>query len=215
MSNIGDIIKKVGPEDVFSTYNFERLSADAIAMLKDKSNAPDFGGPSRFVYRTRGGYTSNPWEDRRTTHFYEAGSILDERTLKIDNPTISLDKHSVSGVSVNDAARFTVYIANESEKPEATGGVSAYQLFAADDTNPNGAKLSVNGQPLTTGGMSVNVVPGKTTELQLEVRPGNGFDYEGLTIGVMSPSDALHAKATTKFDVHQQLRPPPAQLRPY
>ena len=202
MSNIRDLIKKVGPEDVFSTYNFEGLSADAIAMLKDKSNAPDFGGPSRFIYRTRGGYTSAPWEDQRKTHFYEAGSILDERTLKIDNPTISLDKHSVSGVSVNDAARFTVYIANESEKPEATGGVSVYQLFAADGTNPNGAKLSVNGQPLTTGGMSVNVVPGKTTELQLEVRPGNGFDYEGLTIGVVSPSDALHAKATTKFDVH-------------
>ena len=202
MSNIRDLIKKVGPEDVFSTYNFEGLSADAIEMLKAKSNAPDFGGPSRFIYRTRGGYTSAPWEDQRTTHFYEAGSILDERTLKIDNPTISLDKHSVSGVSVNDAARFTVYIANESEKPEATGGVSAYHLFAADDTNPNGAKLSVNGQPLTTGGMSVSVVPGKTTELQLEVRPGNGFDYEGLTIGVMSPSDAQHAKATTKFDVH-------------
>ena len=193
---------KYDMEDVFTNYNFDNVTNETLDYLKRETNLPDHGAASSFVFRTRGGYTSNPWEDQRKTHFYQAGSILDERTLKIDNPTISLDKHSVSGVSVNDPARFTVFIGNESEKPAATSGLSVFTLFSSDQANPNGAKLSVNGQTLTTSGMSVSVVPGVTTQLELEVRAGKGFDYEGLTIGVMSAGDPDHTTATAKFDVH-------------
>ncbi|MBP3776212.1 MAG: hypothetical protein J6I37_04420 [Prevotella sp.] len=193
---------KYDMEDVFTNYNFDNVTNETLDYLKRETNIPDHGAASSFVFRTRGGYTSNPWEDQRKTRFYQAGSILDERTLKIDNPTISLDKHSVSGVSVNDPARFTVFLGNESEKPEATGGVSAFTLFSVDQANPNGAKLSVNGQTLTTSGMSVSVVPGMTTQLELEVRAGNGFDYNGLTIGVMSAGDPIHTTARAQFDVH-------------
>ena len=190
------------PEDVYSNYNFQNVTKETLDYLRREGNVPQHSDPSSFVFRTRGGVTSNPWEDERKTRFYQAGSILDERTLKVDNPTISLDKLSVSGVSVNDPARFTIFIANESEKPEATGGLSVFTLFSVDQANPNGAKLSVNGQTLTSGGMSVTLVPGVTTQLELEVRTGQGFDYEGLTIGLMSPTDPDHAKATAKFDVH-------------
>ncbi len=190
------------PEDVYSNYNFQNVTKETLDYLRREANVPQHSDPSSFVFRTRGGVTSNPWEDERKTRFYQAGSILDERTLKVDNPTISLDKLSVSGVSVNDPARFTIFIANESEKPEATGGLSVFTLFSVDQANPNGAKLSVNGQTLTSGGMSVTLVPGVTTQLELEVRNGQGFDYEGLTIGLMSPTDPDHAKATAKFDVH-------------
>ncbi len=190
------------PEDVYSNYNFQNITKETLDYLRREGNVPQHSDPSSFVFRTRGGVTSNPWEDERKTRFYQAGSILDERTLKVDNPSISLDKQSVSGVSVNDPARFTIFIANESEKPEATGGLSVFTLFSVDQANPNGAKLSVNGQTLTSGGMSVTLVPGVTTQLELEVRAGQGFDYEGLTIGLMSPTDPEHAKATAKFDVH-------------
>jgi hypothetical protein len=36
----------------------------------------------------------------------------------------------------------------------------------------------------------------------MEVRAGNGFDYEGLTLGLMSPGDADHTTTTASFDVH-------------
>ena len=36
----------------------------------------------------------------------------------------------------------------------------------------------------------------------MEVRAGQGFDYEGLVIGVMSPTDPEHTYALTTFDVH-------------
>ena len=105
-------------------------------------------------------------------------------------------------MSVNDPARFTVFIGNESEKPAATNGASVYTLFSFDPANPNGAKLSVNGQALTSNGISVTVIPGMTTQLELEVRAGKGFDYEGLTIGVMSAGDPINTTVKAQFDVH-------------
>ena len=202
MADPTTVTGKWNPEDVYSNYNFQNITKETMDYLSREANVPQHASPCSFVFRTRGGYTSNPWEDARKTRFYQAGSILDERTLKVDNPTLSLDKHSVSGVSVNDAARFKVYLSNESEKPEATGGLSVFTLFSVDKANPNGAKLSVNGQTLTSGGMNVTVVPGMTTELEMEVRAGNGFDYEGLTLGLMSPGDADHTTTTASFDVH-------------
>ena len=85
------------PEDVYSNYNFQNVTKETLDYLRREGNVPQHSDPSSFVFRTRGGVTSNPWEDGRKTRFYQAGSILDERTLKVDNPTISLDKQSVSG----------------------------------------------------------------------------------------------------------------------
>ena len=159
-------------------------------------------GPQGFVFRTRGGATCNPWEDQRTTMIYEPGQVLDQRTLKINNPKIRIDKQSVSGVSVNDAARFTVYLANESEKPEAVYTYDTYRLFADDMSNPNGAKIFVDGQALTANGVSITLIPGMVTEKTIEVRAGKGFDYEGLRVGIESPTDPEHTRELASFDVH-------------
>ena len=188
--------------NIFSNDNFNRMY-DEVAGQVDKSlKSEKISGPRGFIFRTRGGATQNPWEDQRVTKVFQPGAELDARTLKICNPKIRLDKQSISGVSVNDAAKFMVFLSNESEKPEATDGLTVLQLFAADQANPLGAKITVNGQPLTTGGMTVSVVPGMETALTMEVRAGQGFDFEDLTIGVMSPSDAENAVATISFDVH-------------
>ena len=195
---------KVSAMDVFTNYNFYEMSAKDLEKLSGRmsGNQLEVVGPRSFVYRTRGGSTQNPWEDKRVTQFYNPGTELDARTLKITNPKIALDKQSVSGVAIDDAARFTIILSNESEKPEATEGLTVLQLFSVDQANYNGAKISVNGQTLTTGGMSVTVVPGTPTMLQMEVRAGEGFDYEGLTIGVMSPTDPVNTKELVSFDVH-------------
>ena len=205
-----DSKEKVDPRGIYTNNNFNSFSNLVNTYLNKESKMDlnndgeilELGGSRSFVFRTRGGATADPWEGERRTHFYEAGTVLDERTLKIDNPKIWLDKQSVSGVSINDAARFKVFIANESEKPEATDGLSVYQLFFMGQSNPNGAKIFIDGEPLSTGGTTVTVVPGIVTQKTIEVRAGDGFDYEGLTIGVMSPGDAEHALATTRFDVH-------------
>ena len=195
---------KVSAMDVFTNYNFYEMSKKDLEKLSGKMSGGQLEvvGPRSFVYRTRGGATQNPWEDKRVTQFYNPGTQLDERTLKITNPKIKLDKQSVSGVAINDAATFTIILSNESEKPEATDGLSVLQLFAVDQANLYGAKISVNGQTLTTGGMTVTVVPGMPTALTMEVRAGQAFDYEGLMIGVMSPTDPEHTYDLASFDVH-------------
>jgi hypothetical protein len=195
---------KIKATDVFTNYNFYEISEKDLERLSGRMSGGqlEVDGPRSFVYRTRGGSTQNPWEDKRVSQLYSPGTVIDERTLKIVNPKISLDKQSVSGVGIDDAAQFTVVLSNESEKPEATEGLTVLQLFAVDQANPNGAKISVNGQALTTGGMTVTVIPGVPTTLTMEVRAGKGFDYEGLTIGVMSPTDAVNTKELVSFDVH-------------
>ena len=188
--------------NVFTNDNFYKY----YEMVKERVGKSLYGakidGPRGFIFRTRGGATQNPWEDQRVTKVYNKGAELDARTLKIVNPTIRMDKQSVSGVAIDDAARFTVFVGNDSEKPEATDGLTLLQVFALDQQNSQGAKMSINGQTLTTGGMTVTCVPGTETALQMEVRAGRGFDYEHLVIGVMSPTDAEHTYALANFDVH-------------
>ena len=192
----------VGVTNIFTNYQFEKMTDLVTDFVGKEAREDGLTDPRGFVFRTRGGATQNPWEDQRTTKFYETGRELDARTLKIVNPKIRLDKQDVSGVSINDAAHFKVYVSNESEKPEATEGLTVLQLFSVDQTNTNGAKISVNGQTLTTGGMTISVVPGSETELDMEVRAGQGFDFMGLTIGVMSPTDAVNTKELVSFNVH-------------
>ena len=188
--------------DVFTNDNFYNMYETVKDQVNKSVTAAKINGPRGFIFRTRGGATQNPWEDQRVTKVYDPGTVLDARTLKIVNPKIRLDKQSVSGVAIDDAAKFTVYVGNDSEKPEATDGMTLLQVFALDQQNPQGAKMSINGQPLTTAGITVTCTPGKETALQMEVRAGQGFDYENLVIGVMSPTDAEHTKALTTFDVH-------------
>ena len=194
--------QNVSIDNVFTNDNYGNLTKDVYKQVEKDLKNSGIKGARSFIFRTRGGATADPWEDQRVTQIYRPGSVLDTRTLKICNPKIRLDKQSVSGVSVDDAAVFTVYISNESEKPEATEGLTVLQLFSADQANPQGAKISVNGQQLTTAGMTISVVPGIETALTMEVRAGQGFDYEGLTLGVMSPSDAENALDLVQFDVH-------------
>ncbi|MBQ7571978.1 MAG: fibronectin type III domain-containing protein, partial [Bacteroidaceae bacterium] len=198
----GDYDKDLNITDVFTGDNFYNFYEMVAGRVGTSLNAAKMSGPRGFIFRTRGGATQNPWEDQRVTQVYNPGAVLDARTLKIVNPTIRMDKQSVSGVAIDDAARFTVYVGNDSEKPEATDGLTLLQVFALDQMNPQGAKMSINGQPLTTAGITVTCIPGTETALQLEVRAGQGFDYENLVVGVMSPSDAEHTYALAPFDVH-------------
>ena len=194
--------KNVAVTNVFTNDNFNMFYEMVSDQVESSLKAVNINGPRGFIFRTIGGATQNPWEDQRVTKVYDPGTVLDARTLKIVNPKIRLDKQSVSGVAIDDAAKFTVYVGNDSEKPEATDGQTLLQVFVPDQMNPQGAKISINGQTLTTGGMTVTCVPGTETALQMEVRAGQGFDYDGLAIGVMSPTDAEHTWAMTPFDVH-------------
>ena len=176
-------------------YNKEHMNSDSQAKkLVDK-----FIYPRSFVYRTRGGATCRPWEDERTTMFYEPGKVIDERTKKIENPKITMDKQSISGVPYSEPARFKLYLTNESEQPEAV--YNYFDLYLVEKSNPKGAKLMIDGMPLTGNSRTIEVRPGQVTEKTLEVYAGEDFDYEGLKIGLISQGD-LTCYSQVAFDVH-------------
>jgi hypothetical protein len=195
-----------GKLDVFVEENFLN-NVDYMEYFIDRNVGSrnivrDMIQPRGFIYRTRGGATVQPWEPERKSIFYSTGSILDERTKKIENPVIKMDKQSISGVPIDEPARFKVYLANDSEQPEAIGGMLVYWTFYLDDkTNPKGAKVMCDGMPLTTAGMTVRVVPGEVTEKTIEVSATEDFDYEDLTLGLLSMGD-IETYAEVSFSVH-------------
>ena len=177
---------------------FYRVSADNLKHIIDapwslldswKVNL-NYGG---FVFRTRGGATSQPYEDERRTSYYMPGTVLDQKTMMLDNLKIWTDKPVQSNVPYDEPARFTIKLSNESEFPSRV--TKALHLFRNDDMNQDGAKIYIEGQPLTGSGMDVWLEPNQTIEKQVEVYAGAGFDYEDMGISFYDPVDPY--KVTT------------------
>ena len=186
-------------DDIFLSQDFWQQRAYVNAYLERDFKTSEFTYPRSFVYRTRGGATCRPWEGERKTVFNRAGTVLDVRTKKIENPKIAMDKQSVSGVPFGEAARFKLYLTNESEQPEAA--YAYFDLYQVDLKNPDGARLMIDGMPLTGTSRTLEVRPGQVTEKTLEVYAGEKFDYEGLQIGLISQGD-IDCYSEVAFDVH-------------
>ena len=194
-----DNVASGGVMDVFVGKGFYDQMDYDYEYLKRELDLKNYVSPRSFVYRTRGGATCRPWEGERKTLFHEPGKVMDERTKKIENPIIMMDKQSLSGVPYGEPARFKLYITNESEQPEAS--YFYFDLYQPEMSNPDGAKMMIDGMPLTGNGRTIEVHPGQVTEKTLEVYAGEKFDYEGLRIGVISQGD-VNCYQEVAFDVH-------------
>ena len=197
-----------GRYDVFTNSNFNTLTPTVVDEVIhtgkptiENLKKEDLRFPKGFVYRTRGGATCRPYEGERKTMFYHENTVLDERTKKIENPVIRMDKQSVSGVPMGEPARFKLYLANESEQPEAV--YPYFDLYLVESSNPKGAKLYLDGMPLTGNPRTVDLVPGMVTTKTLEVYAAEDFDYTGLTLSLYSQND-LKTYQEVSFDVHYQ-----------
>ncbi len=185
--------------DVFLSNNFFQQVDYDEDFLKREMDLDDVTYAHSFVYRTRGGATCRPYEGERISHFYNPGTVIDEKTKKIENPIITMDKQSISGVPFGEAARFKLYLANESEQPEAA--YYYFTLYQNETSNPDGAKLMIDGMPLTGNGRTVEIHPGQVTEKTLEVYASEKFDYKDLKIGLISMDD-IDTYQEVLFDVH-------------
>ena len=75
-----------------------------------------------------------------------------------------------------------------------------FNLSVDETTNPNGAKIIMDGMPLTGSGRKINLTPGEITQKTIEVFAGDSFDYEGITLMIASEDGDVSDKAT--IDVH-------------
>ncbi len=210
--------------DVYRTANehtmstkegsFGAITAEILDMLRTgklDSNPTDYLSNtepvySSFVYRTRGGVTSEPYEGERTTKWYQPGTILDVATIPADKPRIWIDEPVVSNVPFDQPARFTLHMANESDYPDRASRIFNYYLQGS--SNPNGAKVLIDGTPMNPQGVNILMYPcrDESNEVnvftkKIEVWPGKEFDYNDLTLCLYDPEDVSRI-FECKFSAH-------------
>ncbi|MDL2290177.1 T9SS type A sorting domain-containing protein [Paludibacteraceae bacterium OttesenSCG-928-F17] len=107
-----------------------------------------------FIFITRGGQTSCPYEGEYATEYYEKGTILNTATMQNEVPILDvLTKKSVSGVPADGKAVYLIKLLNNSES-RVDGW---YQLRVESASNPDGAVVRLDGQVLTESGASIFV----------------------------------------------------------
>lgn len=133
-----------------------------------------------YVFRTRGGRTSCPYEGEQKTKYHEPGKhILSEATTQIEVPKITVD-NGVYRVQVpsDRAANFNLVLTNESESEN--DGI--FNLLIDDTTNPYGAILRMDGE-IISDSRPILIPYGKKLEKTLTIEKGPNVDnYEEIRI---------------------------------
>jgi len=183
------------------TVSYELVDHDDYNKISvDVINAIDGNGP---IFITKGGETSCPVEEASLSYFFnpitqvvsgtstatityleEADRVeLSRATVAIEDPYISAESLSITGVPSEDAAEFILTLRNNSilEADE-----SDFILYLDQTTNPNNAIVNLDpvGTPFyLTGGESV--------QYTLTVKKGSNsvFDYNNLKIVFESACD--------------------------
>jgi len=71
---------------------------------------------STFIFKTRGGATSCPFEGEYKTKYYEPGQhVINEATVQMEVPEITVEKDFIENVPSGKSAYFTLYLRNNSE----------------------------------------------------------------------------------------------------
>lgn len=137
---------------------------------------------STFIFKTRGGATSCPYEGEYKTKYYEPGQhVINEATVQMEVPEITVEKDFVENVPSGKSAYFTLYLRNNSESQDDNW----YNLVIDDSSNPNGAQLLIDGAPIGNG-RALLVPAGGTLTKTLEVRKGSVMDYDNLRLMLQS-----------------------------
>nr|WP_302945493.1 LamG-like jellyroll fold domain-containing protein [uncultured Prevotella sp.] len=137
------------------------------------------------IFRTRGGQTSGPYEGEAKTKYYRPGTTIMEATMQIEVPKIDVDVATVTDVPAGQAANYTLRMMNESQTSEDV----YYKLMMIDETNPDGAKLTIDVQPLTDGRL-IKIPAGETVTKALQLTQTNLgiLNYENVGIVLASQS---------------------------
>ncbi len=168
-----------------TTYGFtlaDDNSGDYYSV--DVKKPADGFGP---VFTMRAGVTSCPYEDEQLTKYFEPGvHKLQEASMKREVPVLEVDQTIAKDIPDNRAAEFTLQLKNNSETEEA----GWYTLRLDDSSNPFGAAVLMDGEPITDG-RSFRVPYGKALQKTIMVWKGQSdqMDYEDLSLILTSLCD--------------------------
>ena len=176
------------------------IREEAHDLNSDNKDKYLFGS---LMYRTLGGATRCPWEDADSTYFYNPGTPLNLATQKIENPQIVINRHEISNVPHDQPARFAITMWNEADETVGLAGAPRIEmnLLLVDSTNPKGAKISIDGVPLSDG--RTIIFNGSTPITKIvEVAAGEAYDYENISLILASKCMPAITYQKVSFSVH-------------
>ena len=144
------------------------------------------------IFSTLGGQTYCPYEGEEKTQYYEPGKhVLHNATQKIEDPYIRIDGSSnYSAIPVGGEAVYNLQLANQTP----TGLPMTMMLRLMDNSNPNGAVLTVEGMPLTVDGVKIHFMGNTPISKTLVLRQGRPDKLEYKNIGIILSSECMPYK---------------------
>lgn len=173
-----------------TTYGYtladeENAGTTADFYSIDVKNPSDGFGP---VFVSRAGVTSCPYEGEEKTQYFEPGQhTLSFATIQVEKPVLTIVNPLAANIPSNREAEIVIELSNESE----SGSDVFYNLSVDDQSNPNGAILSIDGAVLTGDGRGFYVPAGQVVSKILKVSKGSDDinDYEDIGIKLSSQCD--------------------------
>lgn len=137
------------------------------------------------IFRTIAGQTSGPYEGEVRTKYLDREEVIMEATMQIEVPDIDVVEPLVVNVPTGQPANFRLMLSNKSEIDEDV----YYKLLMIDESNPHGAKISIDGMPLTDNRI-IKIPGGQTVEKALQLTQTNlgVLDYDSIGIVLASQS---------------------------
>ena len=154
-----------------------------------------------YVFFTQAGSTYCMYEDEDSTRFYNPGTPLNHSTMLLAKPDMSINTYEQTNVLPDQRAKFKLVLHNAGEVPYGwAGNGTFFTLSLTNNSNPNGAKLYVNGAPLAQG-LEYYMLPGESVVQTVEVERGDVDDYENLQL-CFNVSDCPKNWTFLDFSVH-------------
>ncbi len=154
-----------------------------------------------YVFFTQAGSSYCPHEDEEKTLFYNAGTILNNETQWVHKPELSIDTHEQTAVMPDKRASFRITMMNNGQMQTGSAMLGTnFYLSLIGDSNPNGAKVYMDGAPLITE-VPIWLIPGQAVTKVFEVERGLVDDYDNLTL-MLSLGDCPKTNTTLNFSVH-------------
>ena len=202
----GDITVSVYRAKVDSIW--KNKTADIRDNVEQTDETELYGS---YVFFTQAGATYCIHEEEEKTKFYNKGTVINNGTMAIAVPEISIDRYEVSNVPSDQRAVFHIELKNQGQVQygfPSTG--TGFSLSLTGDSNPHGAKVYINGAPLVQG-LSYFLLPGQVATQVMEVERGEVDDYENLTL-YFSVGDCVKTYAFLNFSVHFQPESSPVEI---
>ncbi|MBQ2591031.1 MAG: LamG domain-containing protein, partial [Paludibacteraceae bacterium] len=154
---------------------------------------------TNFIFYTKAGATSCPYEDEVRTQYYKAnegGVVISEKTIQIEQPGVIIAPKTMVNVPSGNSANFKITLYNKSGFNADLGAI----LKIDDESTKTGAKFYIDGAPIGNGRF-FNIPAGNTIEKTLEVQRGAVMEYDDMKLILQSECDDALAD-TMVFSVH-------------